>query len=561
MPNNVREQRRAVQLPSQLAAPKPSWTREVDVVVLGSGAAGLAAALAARPVREVLIVTKDTLDAGSTAWAQGGLAAVLDPGDTFAEHVRDTLDAGAGLCDEAAVTSLVRDAPTAISYLEKLGAAFDPGADGLRALTREGGHSRSRIVHAGGDQSGAEIQRTLDESAINAGVEVLDHAFALDLVFGVSAGARRQVAGVRIALLNEDGTVASVGVVLARAVVIATGGYGQVFASTSNPAAVTGDGHALALRAGMTLSDVEFVQFHPTVLWQEVGSTKQQTLISEAVRGEGAILFDAAGERIMQGVHPQEDLAPRDVVAAAISRRMAQAPAGVDDHVCLDATSIGEHFAERFPFITKSCLAAGIDPRTDRIPVAPAAHYTCGGIVSNLDGTTEVDGLFAVGEVAYTGVHGANRLASNSLTESLVVGTRVGRNLAWQLPKRVAVDESVHDNGVGLVDDTSRATVRTTMSKHVGVLRKPEGLQTAIDTLAEVAAQSSSDVVATRRNFEATNILMVATAVAATALARTESRGCHRRTDTPDQRDVWKRHLSVSIDGGSLLIAGIPSEG
>jgi L-aspartate oxidase len=557
----VREQRRAVQLPSQLAAPKPSWTREVDVVVLGSGAAGLAAALAARPVREVLIVTKDTLDAGSTAWAQGGLAAVLDPGDTFAEHVRDTLDAGAGLCDEAAVTSLVRDAPTAISYLEKLGAAFDPGADGLRALTREGGHSRSRIVHAGGDQSGAEIQRTLDESAINAGVEVLDHAFALDLVFGVSAGARRQVAGVRIALLNEDGTVASVGVVLARAVVIATGGYGQVFASTSNPAAVTGDGHALALRAGMTLSDLEFVQFHPTVLWQEVGSTKQQTLISEAVRGEGAILFDAAGERIMQGVHPQEDLAPRDVVAAAISRRMAQAPAGVDDHVFLDATSIGEHFVERFPFITKSCLAAGIDPRADRIPVAPAAHYTCGGIVSNLDGTTEVDGLFAVGEVAYTGVHGANRLASNSLTESLVVGTRVGRNLAWQLPKRVAVDESAHDNGVGLIDDTSRATVRTTMSKHVGVLRKPEGLQTAIDTLAEVAAQSSSDVVATRRNFEATNILMVATAVAATALARTESRGCHRRTDTPDQRDVWKRHLSVSIDGGSLLIAGIPSEG
>ena len=561
MPNNVREQRRAVQLPSQLAAPKPSWTREVDVVVLGSGAAGLAAALAARPVREVLIVTKDTLDAGSTAWAQGGLAAVLDPGDTFAEHVRDTLDAGAGLCDEAAVTSLVRDAPTAISYLEKLGAAFDPGADGLRALTREGGHSRSRIVHAGGDQSGAEIQRTLDESAINAGVEVLDHAFALDLVFGVSAGARRQVAGVRIALLNEDGTVASVGVVLARAVVIATGGYGQVFASTSNPAAVTGDGHALALRAGMTLSDLEFVQFHPTVLWQEVGSTKQQTLISEAVRGEGAILFDAAGERIMQGVHPQEDLAPRDVVAAAISRRMAQAPAGVDDHVFLDATSIGEHFVERFPFITKSCLTVGIDPRADRIPVAPAAHYTCGGIVSNLDGTTEVDGLFAVGEVAYTGVHGANRLASNSLTESLVVGTRVGRNLAWQLPKRVAVDESAHDNGVGLIDDTSRATVRTTMSKHVGVLRKPEGLQTAIDTLAEVAAQSSSDVVATRRNFEATNILMVATAVAATALARTESRGCHRRTDTPDQRDVWKRHLSVSIDGGSLLIAGIPSEG
>ena len=271
---------RAVSLPAALSAPDVSWTRDTDVVVLGSGAAGLAAALAARPVRDVLIVTKDTLDAGSTAWAQGGLAAVFDPADTFAEHVRDTLDAGGGLCDESAVTSLVRDAPTAIDYLEKMGAAFDPGADGSRALSREGGHSRSRIVHAGGDQSGAEIQRTLDENAINAGVEVLENAFALDLVFGPDlASGKRQVAGIRIALLNGDGTVKSVGVVTARAIVIATGGYGQVFASTSNPPAVTGDGHALALRAGLTLRDLEFVQFHPTVLWQEVGSTKQQVLI------------------------------------------------------------------------------------------------------------------------------------------------------------------------------------------------------------------------------------------------------------------------------------------
>ncbi|NDF41472.1 MAG: FAD-dependent oxidoreductase, partial [Actinobacteria bacterium] len=252
-------------LPRRLAAPEPTWTRDLDVVVLGSGAAGLAAALAARPVRNVLIVTKDTLDAGSTAWAQGGLAAVLDPTDTFAEHVRDTLEAGAGLCDEAAVTSLVRDAPTAIDYLEKLGAAFDPGADGERALTREGGHSRSRIVHAGGDQSGAEIQRTLDENAINAGVEVFEHAFALDLEFGVTPAGKRQVAGVRIAVLGPSGEVVSVGIVTARAVVVATGGYGQVFASTSNPAAVTGDGHALALRAGLVLRDLEFVQFHPTV--------------------------------------------------------------------------------------------------------------------------------------------------------------------------------------------------------------------------------------------------------------------------------------------------------
>ena len=547
--------RRAVAIPAQLHAPQVSWTREVDVVVLGSGAAGLAAALAARPVRKVLIVTKDTLDAGSTAWAQGGLAAVLDPSDTFAEHVRDTLDAGAGLCDENAVASLVRDAPTAIAYLESLGAAFDPALDGSHALTREGGHSHSRIVHSGGDQSGAEIQRTLDVNAINAGVEVLDHAFALDLVM---AEGRRKVAGVRIAMLHRDGTVASVGVVHARAVVIATGGYGQAFASTSNPPAVTGDGHALAIRAGLALRDVEFVQFHPTVLWRGVDASGQQPLISEAVRGEGAVLLDAAGERIMRGVHPQEDLAPRDVVALAISARMAQAVRGVDDHVYLDARAIGDRFEERFPFITQACRAAGIEPTRNPIPVAPAAHYTCGGIVSNMDGTTAVEGLFAVGEVAYTGVHGANRLASNSLTESLVVGTRVGRNLAWQLP---SAPRSLDSDGrpAALLDDTLRASVRTTMSKHVGVLRTPDGLAAALDTLSAIVDKADTAVIPTRRNFEATNIATIALAVSAAAQARTESRGCHRRTDVTSPSERWRTHVDVSLVEGQLVLDGVPT--
>jgi L-aspartate oxidase len=378
-------------------------------------------------------------------------------------------------------------------------------------------------------------------------------------VFGKSSGGRRRIAGVRIAKLDAQGNVESVGLVKAPAVVIATGGYGQVFASTSNPPAVTGDGHALALRAGLTLRDLEFVQFHPTVLWHSADSTQQQMLISEAVRGEGAILFDAAGERIMQGVHPQEDLAPRDVVASAISARMAQAPAGIDDHVYLDATGI-ENFEERFPFITKACRAAGIDPLTQRIPVAPAAHYTCGGIDSNLDGITEVDGLYAVGEVAYTGVHGANRLASNSLTESLVVGTRVGRNLSWKIPERVEPEETVASEVAGLLDDSLRTHVRTLMSKHVGVLRKPEGLQHALDALAIAAEKVDAQVSPSRRNFEATNILTVATAVAASALARSESRGCHRRTDTVEQREIWVRHLEVSLRSGSLSISGIPNE-
>ncbi len=545
-------------LPLRLAAPPATWSRDVDVVVLGSGAAGLSAALAARPVRTALIVTKDTLDAGSTAWAQGGLAGVLDPTDSLENHVRDTLVAGAGLCDEANVRTLVAEAPKALRYLMRLGAAFDPSHEGSGpALTREGGHSHNRIVHSGGDQSGAEVQRTLDENAIAAGVEVMDRAFALDLLVGTNAAGLRQAAGVRIARIDGDGRVVSVGVVTARAVVLATGGYGQVFASTSNPPAVTGDGLALALRAGVVARDVEFVQFHPTVLWRGPDAAGQQALVSEAVRGEGAILFDAAGERVMVGVHPQEDLAPRDVVASAISRRMALAPAGVDDHVYLDATHLGERFHTRFPGITAACRDAGIDPAHDRIPVAPAAHYVCGGVVAGLDGRTELPGLYAVGEVACTGVHGANRLASNSLTEGVVAGTRVGRDLAWELPEDVAWEETDAGPGLGLVDPALRSSIRTAMSKHVGVLRTPEGLEAAAEALQLPAAHQAP----TRAAWEATNLLTVARAVVAAAATRTESRGCHRRTDHPEPSEVWVRHLDVRLDAtGDVVVTGAPDD-
>ncbi len=548
----------ATRLPLALGAPAPTWSLDVDVVVLGSGAAGLAAALAARPVRSVLIVTKDRLDAGSTAWAQGGLAGVLDPRDSLENHVRDTIEAGAGLCDEAAVRALVEEAPRAIRYLMRLGAAFDPAeAGGGPALTREGGHSHNRIVHAGGDQSGAEVQRTLDESAIAAGAEVMDHAFALDLVMGINADGARQAAGVRIARIDDDGALLSVGLVTARAIVLATGGYGQVFQSTSNPPAVTGDGLALALRAGLAARDLEFVQFHPTVLWRGPDAIGQQALISEAVRGEGAVLYDAAGHRVMDGVHPLADLAPRDVVAAAITRRIAEAPAGVDDHVFLDATHMGERFHERFPSITAACRAAGIDPARERIPVAPASHYVCGGVRARLDGRTELPGLFAVGEVACTGVHGANRLASNSLTEGIVAGTRVGRDLAWELPERV---EPIDEPGpaAGLVDPSLRPQVRGAMSRHVGVLRRPEGLAAAADVLATTAAQAAPSVVPSRRAWEATNLLTVATAVVAAASARTESRGCHRRTDVTESRDVWRTNIDVRLHDGEPRLSGIP---
>lgn len=540
-------------VPRQLAAPEPTWSVETDVVVLGSGAAGLSAALAARPVREVILVTKDTLDAGSTNWAQGGLAAVLDPNDSIENHLADTLAAGAGLCDENAVRTLVNEAPTAIRYLMELGAAFDSGdsSDEI-ALTREGGHSHRRIVHAGGDQSGAEVQRTLDESVRLAGVQVVERAFALDLIVGVRTDGTRAVAGVRVAMLDRSGGVQSVGIVHARAVVIATGGYGQVYASTSNPPAVTGDGIALALRAGLEATDLEFIQFHPTVLWSGPDATGQQALISEAVRGEGAILLDAAGQRVMDGVHPQKDLAPRDIVANAISQRMAQAPAGVHDHVYLDARSIA-NFEDRFPSITASCLNVGIDPVKELIPVAPAAHYVCGGIIANLDGVTSLPGLYVVGEAARTGVHGANRLASNSLTEGVVAGTRLGRALSWQLPELVSVSDL--ETGGELIDSYHRSAMRSAMSRYVGVLRTPDGLKTADSILQTLAGNASCDVVPTRKSFEATNMLTIATAVVAAALARKESRGCHRRIDFDAPSSDWQRHLICRIVEGNLEVA------
>ncbi|MEY2966167.1 MAG: L-aspartate oxidase, partial [Actinomycetota bacterium] len=333
--------------------------------------------------------------------------------------------------------------------------------------------------------------------------------------------------------------------------------YGQVYASTSNPPAVTGDGVALAMRAGVEVCDLEFVQFHPTVLWRGADSKGQQALISEALRGEGAFLIDAAGRRVMDGVHVQADLAPRDVVAAAIARRMAEAPAGVVDHVYLDARGI-ENLAMRFPTITAKCREAGIDPVRELIPVAPAAHYACGGVCATLDGTTSLQGLFVVGEAARTGVHGANRLASNSLTEGVVAGTRVGRELSWNLPPAVeagsvgTADDAAHDGE--LVDSYHRAAMRSAMSRFVGVLRTPDGLDRAADILRTLSLNASSRVVPTRQAFEATNMLTVAVAVVEAARRRTESRGCHRRSDVTEQRPEWLVTQEVTLDNGEVTV-------
>lgn len=543
----------ATRIPTLLSAPAPQWFKDVDVVVLGSGAAGLSTALAVRPVRSVLVVTKDELAAGSTAWAQGGLAAVLHPEDSIEQHVADTLAAGAGLCDEGVVTDLATEAPTAIRYLMRLGAAFDPGEGDAVALGLEGGHSHQRIVHSGGDRSGAEVQRTLDISAVRAGVEVMEHTFAIDLVVGHRRDGTPQAAGVLVAHCDPSGAIVSVGLITARAVVLASGGYGQVFASTSNPPAVTGDGLSMAMRAGVVVSDLEFMQFHPTVLWTGPGAHGQQALISEAVRGEGAVLVDADGRRFMPEEHPLGDLAPRDVVAAAIERSIAGHPG--TDHVWLDATGIGERFHQRFPSITAACRAVGIDPAIDPIPVAPASHYACGGVRATLDGVTSLAGLFAVGEVTCTGVHGANRLASNSLTESVVAGTRLGRDLAWELPDEVA--PMLVDAGAGLlIDPAALGEIRGAMSRGASVMRSEESLHRVALVVDAALDGSSATFEPTRASWEATNLVTVASALVTAARARTESRGCHRRTDWPATVPEWRVHLDIALSDPERRLSG-----
>jgi L-aspartate oxidase len=513
-----------------------------DIVIIGSGAAGATAALgAARAGRSVVVVTKAQLGAGSTTWAQGGLAAVLDAADdSWAEHVSDTMVAGAGLSDRAVVEELVRRAPEAVHALIDLGAEFDRDVAGRLALAREGGHHRRRIVHAGGDATGAEVQRTLDGALRSAGVEVRERAIALDVLMD----AQGRVSGVAIAQVDADGQIESTAMLATSAVVVATGGVGQAYAVTTNPAESTGDGLALAWRAGAEIADVEFVQFHPTAFWQPE-ATGQQLLVSEAVRGEGATLVDATGRPVMQGVHPLGDLAPRDVVATAISMRLREAPGGVDDHVLLDATSLGPELVRRFPTIVQRCRAAGVDPVVDPIPVAPAAHFACGGVRARLDGRTSVPGLFAIGEVAATGVHGANRLASNGVTEGLVAGRLVAELLAEHLP--VSDDPVAGDSPADPAPPPGRDELARAMSRSVGPLRDAAGLASVLDLIG--GAPGAIGRAGTLAEVEASNLRTVSFLVTKAALAREESRGSHRRLDFSEPSDAWRGRIVQRWDG------------
>lgn len=551
----------------RLTAPAPGWAIDADVVVVGSGVAGLTTALrcTAAGLRTV-VVTKARLDDGSTRWAQGGIAAALGDGDTPEQHLEDTLVAGAGLCDEEAVRTLVTEGPAAVRRLIGTGAHFDTYATGELQLTREGGHHRRRIAHAGGDATGAEISRALVEAVRAAALRTVENALVLDLL----TDEHGRTSGVTLHVMGE-GQHDGVGAVHAPAVVLATGGMGQVFSATTNPAVSTGDGVALALRAGAEISDLEFVQFHPTVLFLGAGAEGQQPLVSEAVRGEGAHLVDADGVRFMLDQHELAELAPRDIVAKAITRRMREQ--GVA-HMYLDARHFGaEMWESRFPTILAACRSHGMDPVTEPIPVAPAAHYASGGVRTDLRGRTTVPGLYACGEVACTGVHGANRLASNSLLEGLVFAERIAADIAAGPRRTAPVEpaapaESPATSLLPLIAPEARAGIQRIMSEGAGVLRSARSLGKAGEALETIFQRAlhpdtarSQDVAQPQdvgldgkpavpgvESWETSNLLCVARVLVATALEREETRGSHWREDRPERDDSdWRRHLVVRL--------------
>ncbi|MET0716725.1 MAG: L-aspartate oxidase [Mycetocola sp.] len=488
------------------------------VIVVGSGIAGLTAALKAATRHHVLLVTKSTLGQCNTRYAQGGIAGVMFAEDSVEAHVGDTLAAGAGLCDEDAVRVLCTEGPDRIRELVALGVDFDR-TDGEFARGREAAHSYPRVLHAGGDATGARIESALVTRIRESSAEILEDTFLVDLVLEEG-----RVSGARLRLPDDSERT-----VVADAVVLATGGAGQLYRYTTNPDVATGDGAAAALRAGAQLADLEFYQFHPTAL-----TTAGRFLVSEAVRGEGAVLRNALGERFLAAIHPDAELAPRDVVARGIAAEMA-AQGGTP--VVLDATMLGAEFlASRFPVIDRAVRASGIDWSQELVPVSPAAHYWMGGVVTDLDGRTTVPGLYAVGEVARTGVHGANRLASNSLLEGAVFGARAALALDaddpenW--PARPARPFAVPERDPAMdAPPFSREALQQVMWESAGLLRDELGLHRAARLLdAWSALPLPTDSI---RSLEDRNLLTLGRELVLAALARTESIGAHARSDAP----------------------------
>jgi L-aspartate oxidase len=513
-----------------------------DYLVLGSGVAGLSFALSAARHGEVTIVTKRGRDDTATQWAQGGVSAVFSPEDSFARHAADTREAGAGLCHDVVVDLCVREAPDAIRWLMEIGAEFSRTEDGSLDLGREGGHTARRVVHAG-DISGREIQRALaDAVARTSNIRVLDWHMAVDLITLSKFGGPDYCVGAYV-LDEEGGTVETL---LARATVLATGGAGKVYLYTSNPDIATGDGVAMAHRAGAEVANMEFYQFHPTVLYHPKAKS---FLISEALRGEGAVLRLPTGEAFMKRHHEMGDLAPRDVVARAIDYEMKRTGS---DNVLLDITAKSPDFVrERFPMIYAECLRYGVDLTREAMPVVPAAHYMCGGVTSDLHGRTSIPGLWAIGETACTGLHGANRLASNSLLEGIVFGRRAAEKLVQDAPDKntwPVPDVPGWETGSAVLSDEAVVVthnwdeIRRLMWNYVGIVRSTARLRRAarrVALLEEEIREYYWRHLVTRDLLELRNIATVAELIISSAASRHESRGLHYTIDYPKQDDAW----------------------
>ncbi len=504
-------------------------------LVIGSGIAGLSAALAAAKKGQVVLTSKWQFMESNSTYAQGGIAAALAPDDSVDLHIKDTLEAGGGLCDEEAVRVLAVEGRDRCRELIEMGVDFDL-QDGEIAFTREGAHSRRRIIHADGDATGRAITTTMLEFAKrNPNIHRLENHFAIDLLHqdGVCYGA-----------LFLDTNYGRYIRVEAEITIMATGGLGQVFRETTNPGVATGDGYAMCFRAGTDMRDMEFVQFHPTTLYV---AGAPRFLISEAVRGEGAHLVNQAGERFMPRYAEKSELSPRDVVSQSIFKELR---ATGDTCVYLDLRHLDpELVSKRFPTIMSVCADYGIDIRTDRIPVRPAVHYIMGGVATDLNAATTLRNLYAAGEVAFTGVHGANRLASNSLLEGLVFGHRAG--MAEPEPARqfetVQLEKTLKSKGARLdIEDLSQSLKALTW-RNLGVFRNAMRLTETVETIKAWSRYVLAEQFHMRPGFEVQNMLTTAHVIAVSALQRTESRGAHQRTDFPETDPAWARHSLVNI--------------
>lgn len=525
---------------------------ECDVLVVGSGVAGLSATLRLSRNFDVVVATKSELQASTTSFAQGGIAAVVDEHDSLESHFDDTLRAGAGLSDPEATAVLVREGPQRVmELLYEYGAEFDTEGDRL-ALALEGGHSHPRVVHARGDATGYEVENALGKALKrNERVRVIEDCFAIDLL--VDEGVCRGV----LAVNTREKTMT---VIWAGAVILATGGMGRVYLVTTNPDICTGDGLAMAFRAGARVSDVEFVQFHPTALHIP---EEPKFLISEALRGAGAFLVDIEGNRIMEGVHPRKELAPRDIIVTRMIEVMREQNC---NHLFLDARHLDAGMLKKsFPHIYEHCLSAGIDISTQRIPVSPAAHYMSGGVLTDLWGKTDIESLYACGEVACTGVHGANRLASNSLLEGLVFARRIALHIedmekTRRRGKPVRMSYVIKATGPRIREDLMMGAFREVMRDSVGLLRWERGLFEALDFM-----RKNSDVLKVeyldRMGMELKNMYTVGYLIANAANIRKESRGCHRRRDYPDTDDWnWRCHIDMFLTDGDVSFKTRPEK-